>query len=154
MTRDQYPDIFLLSPSQVALQPMTSPNVTGGVTMVTQQQQQNLLAGKNQLAGKLQPHLLPKPQLAAQAQLQQQQTRLITPTVTCGSQFVLNTAGNVLTSLPGVQSTSSAPLILGQMVGSTANSNTPFLIQVHVGASKFRNLKAHKPILSCNYAQK
>ena len=120
---------------------MTSPNVTGGgMTMVTQQQQ-NLLSGNNgQLSGKLQPHLLPKPQLTTQAQFQQQQTRLITPTVTCGSQFVLNTTGNVLTSLPGVQNTTSTPLILSQMVGSTATSNTPFFIQVCFENQYYKNL--------------
>ena len=97
--------------------------------MMTQQQQQ-LIAGKTQ-PGKLQPQLLPKPQLAAQLQQQQQQQRLLAPasaTVTCGSQFVVNSAtGNVLTSLPG---TTSTPFFLGQMVGSTAGGGTPFFIQV------------------------
>jgi hypothetical protein len=115
---------------------MTSPNVTGGVTMVTQQQQQQNVSGKGQ--GK-QPQLLPKPaQLAAQVQQQQQQqqqqvTRLLAPTtVTCGSQFVLNTGGNVLTTFSGAQgANTSAPLLLGQMMGSAGSNNTPILIQVN-----------------------
>ena len=82
-------------PQMVALQPMSSPNMTGGVTMVTQQQ--TIASGKGQ--GK-QPQLLHKPvQLATHSQQQQQQqqqlqqqqqqqTRLLAPTatVTCGSQ--------------------------------------------------------------------
>jgi hypothetical protein len=70
-----------------------------------------------------------------QQQQQQQQARLLAPTVTsavtCGSQqFFFNSSGNVLTSLPGGQTTATAaPLLLGQMVGSTATS-TPILIQV------------------------
>ena len=118
---------------------MSSPNMTGGVTMVTQQQ--TIVSGKGQ--GK-QPQLLPKPvQLATHSQQQQQQqqqlqqqqqqqTRLLAPTatVTCGSQFVLN-AGNVLTSFSGAQGgATNAPLLLGQMVGSAGTNNTPILIQV------------------------
>jgi hypothetical protein len=129
-------NFFSVSLIQVALQPMTSPNVTGGVTMVTQQQQQQNVSGKGQ--GK-QPQLLPKPaQLAAQVQQQQQQqqqqvTRLLAPTtVTCGSQFVLNTGGNVLTTFSGAQgANTSAPLLLGQMMGSAGSNNTPILIQVN-----------------------